>query len=209
MLIVRRVLIAVFVLAAAVFAWLWWTRPVKVDMAAYVPADSIVYFEAGSLKEITDAVTSTDDWRELAPPAGAQADAGRRGWLAGLLSFTGAGPSDAVVLARAQVAVAVLGFDAAEEPDETLKYTPRAALVAETQTSEWRVRSAVEKLVGDFARRTFREASFERKEVDGVPFYQWAEASGSRRKVVAAVEGSVAIVGNDEAAVRACLDVRR
>ncbi|PYS82250.1 MAG: hypothetical protein DMF67_13710 [Acidobacteria bacterium] len=65
MLIVRRVLFVVFVLAVAVFAWLWWTRPVRVDMAAYVPADSLIYFEANSLPEIVSAVTSTDDWREL------------------------------------------------------------------------------------------------------------------------------------------------
>lgn len=209
MLIVRRVLIAVFVLAAAAFAWLWWTRPAKVDMAAYVPADSIVYFEAGSLKEITDAVTSTDDWRELAPQAGAQTDVGRRGWLTDLLSFTGAGPSDAVVLARAQVAITVLGFDAAEESGETLKYTPRAALVAETQTSEWRVKSAVEKLVGDFARRSLGASGFERKEVEGATVYVWSAPSGERKKVVAAVSESLAVVGNDESVVRACLDVRR
>src|ERR1044072_3470293 len=209
MLIVRRVLIAVFVLAAAVFAWLWWTRPVKVDMAAYVPADSIVYFEAGSLKEITNAVTSTDDWRELAPAAGAQADASRRGWLTDFLSFTGAGPSDAVVLARAQVAVTVLGFDAAEESGETLKYTPRAALVAETQASEWRVKSAVEKLVGDFARRSLGASGFERKEVEGATFYVWSAPSGERKRIVAAVSESVAVVGNDEGAVRSCLGGRR
>jgi hypothetical protein len=209
MLIVRRVLIAVFVLAAAVFAWLWWTRPVKVDMAAYVPADSIVYFEAGSLADITSAVTSTDDWRELAPAAGLEANAGRRGWLTDLLSFTGAGPSDAVVLARAQVAVTVLGFDASEEADATLKYTPRAALVAETHTSEWRVKSAVEKLVGDFARRSLGASGFERKEVDGATVYVWSAPSGERKRIVAAVSESVAVVGNDEGAVRACLDVRR
>lgn len=209
MLIVRRVLLAVFVLAAAIFAWLWWTRPVKVDMAAYVPADAIVYFEAASLPEITSAVTSTEDWRELAPAAGAEANAGGRSWLTELVSFTGAGPSDAVVLARAQVAVVVLGFDASEEPDATLKYTPRAALVAETHTSEWRVRAAVEKLVGDFARRSLGATGFERKEVDGAAVYVWSAPSGGRKRIVAAVSGSVAVVGNDEGAVRACLDVRR
>src|SRR5919197_1612759 len=99
--IVRRVLLVVSVLALCVFAWLWCTRPVKVDMATYVPADSIVYLEANSLPEIFGAVTSTDDWRELAAP------------------------------------------------------------------------------------------------------------SGERRRIVAAVSESVAVVGNDEAAVRACLDVRR
>ena len=59
--IIRGALIFVFLLVAFVFAWLWWTRPVGVDMAAYVPADSIVYVEADSLQNIFDAVTSTDN----------------------------------------------------------------------------------------------------------------------------------------------------
>ena len=206
---VRGALIAVLLLAVLAFAWLWLTRPQRVDMTAYAPADSIVYAEADSLPAIIDAFTSTDAWRELAPAAGAEARPGWTGWLPSFLSFTGIGPSDAVVLSRAQVAVTVLGFQAAEESDTTLKFTPRAALVAETHSSGWRVRAAVEKLVGDFARRTFERLSFERKEVDGVPFYLWVEQTGARRTIVAAVEGSVAVVGNDEASVRACLDVRR
>ena len=113
------------------------------------------------------------------------------------------------MLARAQVAVAVLGFEAAEESDTTLKFSPRAALIAETQTSEWRVKAAVEKLVGGFARRTLGNVRVERKEVDGVEIVTWAGAEGGRRKIVTAVSESVAIIGNDETAVQACLDVRR
>ena len=60
---VRRALIVLLLLVAAAFAWLWLTRPTKVEMAAYVPADSIVYFEADSLPDIFDGVTSTDAWR--------------------------------------------------------------------------------------------------------------------------------------------------
>ncbi|HEX8284759.1 MAG TPA: hypothetical protein VF588_15470 [Pyrinomonadaceae bacterium] len=205
----RKALAAVLILALLALAWLWFTRPGRVDMAAYAPADSIVYAEANSLPEVFDAFTSTDAWRELAPAAGVDAAQRWKGWLPGFVSFTGLGPSDVVVLSRAQVAVSVLGFRAAEESGATLKLSPRVALVAETHTSEWRVRAAVEKLVGGFARRSMGAPPVERKEVDGVPFYTWAESAGARRKVVAAVEGSVAVVGNDEAAVRACLDVRR
>src|SRR5215207_4005345 len=209
MLTVRRALVAVLLLAVLAFAWLWLTRPQRVEMTAYAPADSIAYAEADSLPAIIDAFTATDAWRESAPPAGVGARPGWAGGLPAFLSFTGIGPSDAVVLSRAQVAVAVLGFQAAEESDTTLKFTPRAALVAETHSPGWRVRAAVEKLVGDFAHRTFERQSFERKEVDGVPFYLWVEQVGARRTIVAAVDESVAVVGNDEAAVRACLDVRR
>jgi hypothetical protein len=114
-----------------------------------------------------------------------------------------------VILSRAQVAVTVLGFAAAEESDTTLRFSPRAALVAETHTSEWRVRAAVEKLAGDFARRSFGAASVERKEVDGVQFVTWTSQSDAHRKVVTAVYESEALMGNDEATVRACLDVKR
>src|SRR2546423_286321 len=207
--IIRGALIFICLLAAFVFAWLWWTRPVRVDMAAYVPADSIVYVEADSLQNIFDAVTSTDDWKELAPAAGVEIKRGRGDWLTSFISFTGMGPSDAVVLSRAQVAVAVLGFEAVEESDGALNYKPRAALVAETHTSEWRVKAAVEKLVGDFARRSFGAGVVERKEVDGVPFFVWAEQGGEHRRIVAAVYESVAVVGKDESVVQACLDVRR
>jgi hypothetical protein len=197
------------ILAAAAFAWLWLTRPEKVDMAAYVPADSIVYLEADSLPEIFDGVTSTDAWRELSNAAGVEPGQRQGGWLTDLVSFTGLGPSDAVILSRAQVGIAVLGFEAAEESDTTLRFSPREAIVVETHTSEWRVRSAVEKLAGDFARRSFGAASVERKEVDGVQFVTWVSQSDARHKVVTAVYESAAVMGNDEAAVRACLDVRR
>ena len=206
---VRRALVAVLLLALLAFAWMWLTRPQRVDMTAYAPADAIVYAEADSLTAIIDGFTSTDAWKEFAPAAGVEARPSWTNWLPSFLSFTGLGPSDSVVLSRTQVAVTVLGFQAAEESDTTLKFTPRAALVAETHSPAWRVRAAVEKLVGDFARRAFERHSFERKEVDGVPFYLWVEQGGARRTIVAAVDESVAVVGNDEAAVRACLDVRR
>ncbi|HEV2864750.1 MAG TPA: hypothetical protein VGX48_27385 [Pyrinomonadaceae bacterium] len=205
----RWALIAVGLLLVGGFVYLWFTRPVKVDMAAYAPTDSIVYMETDDLPAVVEAVVSTDAWRELAPAAGVGG-----GWYLSprtsrWLSFTGLGPGEAVVLSRAQVAVTILGFEAAEESGTAIKFTPRAALVAETHTSEWRVRSAVEKIVGDFARKSFGAPSVERKEVDGVGYVTWAAQGGSRKRIVAAVYESVAVVGNDESAVRACVDVRR
>jgi hypothetical protein len=210
--IARRVLLFALLLILFVLAWMWWNRPEKVDMAAYVPADSIVYLEANSLPDLLSGITSTDAWRELAPAAGIDANVGRAGWLGRFVSFTGLGSAESVVFSRAQLAVTVQGFEAAEESDTALKFSPRAALVAETHTGEGRTRAAVEKLVGDFARRSFGSPSVERKEVDGFRFVTWsaqAGPGGSRRKIVTAVEGSVAVVGNDEATVRACLEVRR
>lgn len=205
----RKVLLAAALLSVFGVVWVWWNRPERVDMAAYVPADAVVYLEANSLPDIVEGLTSTEAWRELAPAAGAAGGWGRAGWLGRLAALTGVGSGEAVVLARAQVAVAVLGFKAAEESETAITFAPRVALVAETHTGDWRARAAVEKLVGDFARRSFGEPAVVRKDFDGVPAVVWDEPASSKRRLVAAVEGGVAVVGNDESVVRACLDVRR
>ncbi|HVF51622.1 MAG TPA: hypothetical protein VNA19_16175 [Pyrinomonadaceae bacterium] len=209
MIVLRRILLVGVVLVALAAAWLWWNRPQPADMAAYVPADAIIYIEANSLTEIATGITSTDAWRALAPAAGIKTDFGRVGWWSRFAAWTGFGPADSVVLARAQVAVAVLSFDAAEEASETLKIIPRVALVAETHTSESRVRAALEKLVGDFARRTYGSPRVETSQTDDTFYMTWTAPSDERRKIVAAVTESFAVVGNDRSAVEACLAARR
>ncbi|HEX6623616.1 MAG TPA: hypothetical protein VF064_07875, partial [Pyrinomonadaceae bacterium] len=207
--VLRKLLIVAAALVLAAVGWLWWNRVVKVDMAAYVPGDSLIYVEANDLPRVLDGLTSTSAWRELAPAGRVRTDYERGVKLSGFAAATGIGPGDWVVLARAQLAVAVLGFDAAAEPDATLKFKPRLALVAETHTSEWRVRGVAEKLIGDFARRSFNAQDVKRAETDGAHFLTWSDPNGSRRSLVAAVSGSVLVIGNDEAAVRSCLAVRR
>lgn len=203
----RKFLIGFGLLIIILAGWLWWNRPRKVDMAGYVPADALIYLEAANLPEIAGEITQTDAWKSLAQPAGIKADLGSYGWLSRLAAWTGIGPADAVVLSRAQVAVVVLGFDAADA-GETLKIKPRYALVAETQTGASRVQAALDKRVGDFARRAYGEPLVERKEVGGIELKTWRAPEGERR-IVAAVLESVAVVGNDEQAVLACLAVRR
>ncbi|MDQ3258622.1 MAG: hypothetical protein M3R15_32860 [Acidobacteriota bacterium] len=188
--------------------WLWWNRPQKVDMSGYVPADSIVFIEANSLPDIVEGFRSTDAWRSLAPLVADENNLERAGWLSKLVWWTGIGPAEAVVLSRAQVAVTVIGFEANEGDATTLRIVPRAALVAETHTGEARVRAAVEKLVGDFARRAYRAPRIERKDMDGTSFVTWSAPGEPRRKIVAAVSESVAVIGNDEAVVESCLAAR-
>jgi hypothetical protein len=203
----RKFLIALGLLLIILAGWLWWNRPQKVDMAGYVPADSLIYLEANDLPSIAGEITRTDAWKALAPPAGIKANLGRYGWLSRLAAWTGIGPADAVVLSRAQIAVTVMGFESAEA-GETLKIKPRYALVAETHTGASRVLAVVEKRVGDFARRAYGEPVIERKEVGGIELKTWRAPDGERR-IVAAVLESVAVIGNDEQSVLACLAVRR
>src|SRR5215210_7648772 len=192
----RKALLIFLALLLILAIWIWWNRPRKVNMADYVPADSLIYLEANDLPDIASGIISTDAWKALAPVAGIKSNLGNLGWLSRLASWTGIGPADGVVLSRAQIAVTVLGLDAAEAGD-TLKIKPRYALVVETHTGESRARSAIENRVGDFARRAYGEPRVEQKEIDGAKFTTWV-APDSERRIIAAVMGSVAVIGNDE-----------
>jgi hypothetical protein len=203
----RKALIVFLALLLILAIWIWWNRPRKVNMAAYVPADSLIYLETNDLPDIASGIVSTDAWKALAPAAGIRSNLGNLTWLSRLASWTGIGPADAVVLSRAQVAVTVLGLDAADAGD-TLKIKPRYAVVVETHTGESRTQTAIENRVGDFARRAYGEPSVKQKEEGGAKFTTWIAPDGERR-IVAAVMGSVAVIGNDEQAVQACLAVRR
>ncbi|MDQ3817544.1 MAG: hypothetical protein M3362_07635, partial [Acidobacteriota bacterium] len=187
----RKALLVIVALILIAGLWVWWNHPRKVDMTAYVPADSLIYLEANDLPDIASSLVSTDAWKALAPPAGIRSDLGRISWLSRIASWTGIGSSEAVVLSRAQLAIAVLGFDAADAGD-TLRIKPRYAVVAETHTGESRTRTAVEQRVGDFAKRAYIDPRVEQKEADGVKFTTWVSPDGERR-IIAAVTGSVAI----------------
>src|SRR5215213_1772156 len=165
----RKALLALLALLLVLAVWVWWNYPRKVNMTAYVPADTLVYLEANDLPGIATGVISTDAWKALAPAAGIKSGLGNLGWLSRLASWTGIGPADAVVLSRAQVAVTVLGLDTVEAGD-ALKIKPRYALVVETHTSESRARSAIENRVGDFARRAYLAPRVEQKEIDGAKY---------------------------------------
>jgi hypothetical protein len=204
----RALLLAFGALALAAAFWLWWNRPQPVEMAAYVPQDSLVYLESNSLPDILRGIASTEAWRTLAPAAGVRPDVAQLGWLTRLAKWTGIGSAESVIFSRAQVAVAVLGIDAKEGRDSELQISPRLVIVVETHTGETRVQKAITNVVGDFARRTYGEPKFERADRDGTPFFIWT-APGGDKKIIAAVSGSVVFVGNDEAAVQSCLAVRR
>src|SRR5205814_10584776 len=130
---IRKALLILLALILILAIWLWWNRPRKVDMTAYAPADSLIYLEANDLPDIAGALVSTDAWKALAPAAGIKSDFGNIGWLSRLVSWTAIGPADLVVLSRAQIAMTILGFDAADAGD-TLKIVPRYAVVVESQT---------------------------------------------------------------------------
>lgn len=204
----RVILLIVVLLSLMSALWLWWNRPQRVDMAAYVPADTLIYLEANSLPDILTALTSTDAWRSLAPPVGLEANYNGLVRASRLAAWTGLGTAEAVVLSRAQMAVAVVSMEAEEEPNLSLHIRPRLALVVETHTGEARAEKAVLKLIGDFARRNYGEPKIEQDARGDATIISWVASAGGK-KIIAALAGSSVIIANDDAALQACLAVRR
>ena len=136
-------------------------------MAAYVPADSLVYLEANSLTEVASAITGTDAWQHLSPYFGTKAGKPQSGWLTYFVKMTGIGSTPAVIAARAQVAFVLLDLNATSNGD-TLEYKPQAALVVETHTSAMRIKPAVENIITEFTNRAYGRPKFERVDVAGV-----------------------------------------
>jgi len=204
----RWIVLSIIALVVLLAAWVWWNRPEAVDMSAYAPAETLIYLEANSLPEIVNGLTRTDAWQALAPHAGLSPNIGRVGWLSRLSAWSGIGSAETVVFSRTQAAVVVLGFDVTEESSTVRDIKPRIALVAETHTGAGRVQAAVTKLVGNYARRKYGEPVILKQDAEATTVITWTTPDG-KRKIIAAISESVAIVGNDEETVRACLAVRR
>jgi hypothetical protein len=200
---ILRLLAVILVLLLIAVAWFWWNRPLRVDMAAYVPADSQVYLESNSLLDVAQAIATTDGWQKLGPHVALKLPQQTNDWLTYLVKTTGMGPALTVIATRAQIAFVILDLTAQGNGD-ALEYKSTAALVIETHTSQRRVKPAVEKLLTDFAGRAYGQPKFERITLEGNELMRWTAPDGKRR-IVASIDGSVVIVANDEKAVAACM----
>src|SRR6185503_2027388 len=190
------------ILIAAV--WLWWALPSRVDMADYAPADSLVYVEFNNLSEVAQAIQQSDVWQAAAPITGSKTTSRSRFMMAA--ARAGIGPLEAVVFARAQVALVVVDLNATEEND-TLRVRPEVALIAETHTSKWRTKTSAAEVVRKLA--NFAYGASMCSERTGDADYVECSIAGGERKIVGAVDGTLVVIGNSDNAVRSCLEVRR
>lgn len=202
-------LLLVLSLAAAIF-WFWWQRPRPSDLANDVPAETLIYIEADHLPQTVSDLAATDAWKTLDVSAKVGGFANQASRLSAIPFYTGLGSAETVVFARAQVALAVLGFDTSERGEEDFKVVPRVALIIDTHTSAERTRVFVERQIGSYARRTFKATQVETGERDGgVAFLTWRKPGNNTKTIYAALNGSIATIGNDEASVLACLRAQK
>jgi hypothetical protein len=192
------------VVIVIVAVWLWQALPSRVDMADYAPADSLVYVEFNNLSEVANAIQRTDVWQAAVPITHSKPSTPGR--VITTAARAGVGPLEAVLFARAQLALVVVGMNTFEE-DDTLKVRPEIALIAETHTSSWRTRPAAVEAVRKLAGVAYGSSAC--TERSGDADYIECAVAGAERKLVGAVDGTLVVIGNSDNAVKSVLDVRR
>ncbi len=200
----RPLLALAFLLILLVAVCLWWSTPSQVDMATYAPADSIVYVEFNNLEDVATAIQHSEAWQSAATITNTKPTPQNR--FLRTAARAGIGPLPAVLFARAQLALVVVGLNTTEEND-TLKVRPEVAIIAETHTSRWRTKPAAVEAVKQLANFAYGTSMCAERSADAE--YIECSVAGGDRKIVGAVDGTLVVIGNSDNAVRTCLDVRR
>lgn len=200
----RTSLVLVLLLVLACAAFVWFNRPDKVDLATYAPADSLLYVELNSPPEIAKAIQDSAVWKAAAPITHSNTSSESK--IATTAAQAGIGPIEAVLFERSQIALVVIGLNTSEEND-TLRVRPEVALIAETHTSEYRTRPAVEAAVKRLAGFAYGASNCSSRTADAE--YIECSVAGGERKILAAIDDTLVVVGNTENAVRSCLEARR
>lgn len=201
----KRPLLVLITLAILLsIAWVWWSTPARVDMATYAPADSIVYVEFNDLRALAAAIEHSEVWQAAAPITQSKSLSQNR--VVVTATRAGIGPLPAVIFARAQVALAVIGLNAATEA-ETLRVKPEVAIIVETHTTKWRTRPAAVAAIKQLADFVYGASMCSERSADAD--YIECSVSGGERKIVGAVDGTLVVLGNSDNAVNSCLAVKR
>ena len=114
----RPLLAFVFLAILIGAAWLWWALPSTVDMADYAPADSLVYIEFNNPAALAQAIQNSDVWQAATPITQSKSLSQNR--LMTTAARAGIGPLEAVLFARTQIALVVVGINTSEEGADTL-----------------------------------------------------------------------------------------
>ena len=200
----RPLLVLTVLLILVGGVWLWWNSPRAVDMADYAPAESLVYVEFNNLAAVAHAIQNSEAWQAAEPIT--QSKPATQNRFMNAAARAGIGPLPAVLFARAQIALVVVGLNTSEEND-TLKVRPEVAIIAETHTSHWRTKPAAVEAVKHLASFAYGASMCSERSADAD--YIDCSVGGGERKIVGAVEGTVVVIGNSDNAVRSCLEVRR
>jgi hypothetical protein len=184
-------------------------RAPRVDMVRYVPASALAFVEIDSLADLADGLTNTNAWRELGPALSLSSQLRQMGFFADLMGRTGLGPDEAVLVGRAQYAIAVTGVEAQSGENEEGPYLhlkPDFALIIESHLKP----QAATRLVQDrallIAQKIYGESVAEETDDYGGSHLLIFHGTESSRRLIASSFGSVIVLANQDAAMKSCLD---
>src|SRR5882724_4613609 len=130
----RSGILLAFLAAAAIalaLAYTFWPKRPKVEMPQYAPASALIYLEVRDVPDLLNGLTSTIAWKQLAPALGLSSQLNYLGDIGSFAAATGLGSQEAVVLARAQVALVVTSIEAKGED-----VVPRIAVIVKTHSNK-------------------------------------------------------------------------
>ncbi len=198
----KRILLATVTGLLASALWLYFERVPRIDLATRVPDSAIGYLEVNDWPRFMDQLTESAAWLQLAPEFGLWDKWRYLGKAAWILRTTGIGPREAVVLARAQLALVVTSLEVRGE-----EVRPRLAFVLETHSREAQLAALIQKRLPQLANHAFGTQDEERSEYAGILVTVFRGADRERRMLSAQI-GSEWIVANHAEAMEACIDAR-
>src|SRR5438309_8827859 len=204
----RRIwLLLPILVVGLVAAWIYRSQPRRPELATLAPSDCLAFVEVGNAAELLAGLEESRGWQALAGPIGARSNLLANRWLVRVARWVRLGNADALLLARSQFGLVFTGAQVGET-GPTLTIRPLATLIIETHSSQRRVRPALEGHIEEFARRTYGQPQFSRKQIEGADLTEWSSSDGARHIVMAFLD-SAAIIGNDETSVVSCLETKR
>lgn len=159
------------------------------DPRTVIPADAVIYLESADLGRTLETITGNAKFQKVAKSK-----------------------PDLSALRGVRLSVAVLGFEATEEPvnEDTadIELQPKLVAVAETNAWGWQARSFVEEQLGEFVNELYNgTVEVEITTRNDGEHYVWT--SGDGRKAYALQQGSLVYFSNDGTAIDRCLAVKR
>lgn len=158
-------------------------RSEPADLRNSVPPETLVYLETNDLGNALAALTEQPAFGEAAKAK-----------------------PDLSMLSGIQIAIAVTGFEAEENPvtpeNSVLNFRPRFVAVAETHMWNRSALAFTEERLGGFVNETYGgEVTLESRDEPGGRLFEWKAGDG--RRVFAFVSGSRLFFSNDESALAA------
>ena len=178
-------------------------------MVRYIPAEALAFLEIDSLADLADGLTSTNAWREIGSALSLSSQLRKMGFFADLMGRTGLGPDEAVLVGRAQYAIAITGVESQAGENEEGPYLhlkPDFALIIESHLKPQAASRLVQDRASLIAQKIYGDTVVEdTDDYRGSQLLIFHGAESNRRLLVSSY-GSVIVLANQDTAMKACLD---